>query len=59
MTSKQEKILGAVAGITIGLQLIVRMAVDARRLREGPYYLPILLGLSAITFEAVLWIYLG
>jgi hypothetical protein len=55
----KEKILGAIAGITIGLQLIVRTAVDAGRVRESPYYVPILLALSATTFVAVTLIYLG
>jgi hypothetical protein len=59
MTSRQEKFLLAIAGITIGLQLIVRTAVDAGRVREGPYYIPILLVLSATTLVAVTLVYLG
>lgn len=59
MTGTQEKVLGAIAGISIGLQIIVRSAHNSGRLSDGPLYWPSLIALSAITFGAVLWIFLG
>jgi len=59
MTSKQEKILGAVAGISLGLQLAVRIAHKTGRLSDGQLYWTLILALSITTFGAVLWIYAG
>ena len=59
MTSRNEKALLAVGGLALAAQLVIRSLRSDGRMSPGPAYTAYLIVLSAITFVAVLLVYLG